>query len=178
MTDWKRNKSLLVECSEPMVRALFDENKAKGDVIAAIGYVFEFGRGQLCFAMCANTARSAKKSAAQSLEKYPKEPVDEVRWNSGDYDYPGGLDQFSTEWWNELRRLDRLVAADEAQSKSVHDGITEICCEALADLAILGALGDWSVIDFNVAALFDDVRLVQHRDGKIRELIRSKVKPR
>ncbi len=36
-----------------------------------------------------------------------------------------------------------------------------------------GVFGDWAVIDFNVAALLDDVGEVKKRDRRIREPIRS-----
>jgi hypothetical protein len=174
LTGWVLNKALLLENSEPVVRALFSENEARGDVLAAIGYVFEFGRGQLCFDLCANTARHAKASLAEFLAKWPDATADEVRWNSGDYDYPAGVqDRFggwSTAWWNELSRLDRL-AADAGQSQDIHAGIAEICCEVLAELANREVLGVWSVMDFNVAALLDDIEQVKQRDAHIRNLI-------
>src|SRR5437762_13251901 len=112
MTDWQRNRMFLLENSEPVVRALLAENKDRGDVIAAVGYVFEFGRGQLCFDLCANTARNAKESLAGYLAKWPDASADEFRWNSGNYDYPGGVQErfggWSAAWWDELSRLDRL----------------------------------------------------------------------
>jgi Domain of unknown function (DUF4303) len=176
VTDWMRNKELLLEDSEPVIRGLFAENKDKGEVLVAIGYVFEFGRGQLCFDLCANTSRNLKESLASFLAKWPDAAGDEVRWNSGDFDYPGSVqDRFggwSDTWCDELKRLDHL-AKDEEHFKSVHEGIADVCCEALAELAKRGVLGDWSSIDFNVAALLDDVEQVKERDMKIRSLINS-----
>ena len=175
--DWHRNQELLLKDSEPLILALFTENEDRGDVIAAIGYVFEFGRGQLCFELCANTARHSKESQAKYRTEWPSEPIDEFRWNSGDYDYPGAVqDRFggwSTAWWDELSRLDSL-SADEGHSKVIHDGIANICCHVLAELAKRGAFGDWSVIDFNVAALLDDIEQVKKRDALIRDFIRTK----
>jgi hypothetical protein len=180
LIDWQRNKGLLLENSEPVVRALCAENKTRGDVLSAIGYVFEFGRGQLCFELCANTGRNAKESVAAYLAQWPTASADEFRWNSGDFDYSGGVqDHFggwSASWWDELSRLDRL-AADAGHSKSIHDGIADICCEVLAELASRGTFGDWSVIDFNVAALLDDVDVVKKRDARIREMLRSSAEP-
>jgi hypothetical protein len=175
VTDWRRNKELLLENSEPFVRALFAENKDQGEVIAAIGYVFEFGRGQLCFELCANTARNAKKSLVEHLAQWPNASADSFRWNSGDYDYPGAIqDRFggwSEVWWNELSRLDRL--AYQEHSTLVHEGVADICCEVIAELAKRGVIGDWSIIDFNVSALLDEVEQVKKRDQRIRYLIRS-----
>src|SRR5262249_1702918 len=132
----------------------------KGDIIAAVGYVYEFGRGQLDFAVCANTARNAKESLADYLAKWPDASADEFRWNSGNYDYPGQLAYWSETLWSELRHLDQL-AANPDQSKTIHDAIANICCEVLAELAKRGVFGDWSVIDFNVAALLDDEGLTR-----------------
>jgi hypothetical protein len=53
VTDWRRNKESLLGNSEPILRALSAENRDRGDVVAAVGYVFEFGRGPLCFERCA-----------------------------------------------------------------------------------------------------------------------------
>ncbi len=180
MTYWRRNRELLLETSEPLIRTLFAENKARGDVLSAIGYVYEFGRGQLCFNLCANTARNAKESLAGFLARWPNATEDEFRWNSGDYDYPGAAQgccgSWSRAWMDELRRLDRL-AENKAQAETIHDHVAEICCEVLAELATRAVFGDWSVIDFNVAALLDDVDEVKKRDRRIRELIRPAAEP-
>jgi hypothetical protein len=180
VTDWRRNQELLLKDSERLIRALLAEHKKKRDPLAAIGYVFEFGSGQLCFELCANTLRHAKESLTEYLAKWPDASADEFRWNSGDYDYPGAADQFgggwSEPWWGELEWLDRL-AEDPKHSKRVHDGVAKICCNVLAELARRGVLGDWSVLDFNVAALLDDVAQVKRRDRRIRKLIESNAEP-
>lgn len=174
MVDWQRIGELLLDYSESPLRKFFSENKEKGEEIAAIGYVYEFGRGELYFDVCANSAEHAKKSFADHVAEYP-ESGDEFRWNSGDYDYSGGAvdSELSEELQTELDCLDRL-AEDSSQSETVHDGFAEICCEVLAELAKRDVFGDWSVIDFNVAALLDDEQLVMKRDQDIKELIRKK----
>ena len=98
MTDWRRNEELLHKDSERLIRALFAEHEKRREPLVAIGYVFEFGRGQLCFDLCANTARTAQTSLAEYLAKYPDASADEFRWNSGDYDYPGAADQHGGGW--------------------------------------------------------------------------------
>lgn len=180
MTDWRRNQELLFKDSERLIRALLAEHEKRREPLAAIGYVFEFGRGQLCFDLCANTVRNAQTSLAEYLTKWPDASADEFRWNSGDYDYPGAADKYgggwSKPWWDELVRLDQLVA-DNEESKSVHEGVARICCNVLAGLARRGVLGDWGVLDFNVAALLDDFDVVKQRDAHIRALIRSSAEP-
>lgn len=172
IADWRLNRELLIKDSEPCIRALLAENREKGEVIVAIGYVFEFGRGQLFFDISANTASNAKTSLAEHLAKWPNTSADEFRWNSGDFDYPAAIGRWSAAWWDELCRLDRL-AADKKYSKIIHDGIADICCEVLAEFAKRGMFGDWSTINFNVATLLDEVDVVMRRDAYIRTLIKS-----
>jgi len=180
VTDWRRNQDLLCKDSERLIRALFAEHEKRREPLAAIGYVYEFGRGQLCFELCANTARHARTSIAEYHEKYPDTPADEFRWNSGDYDDSGAADQYgggwSESWWEELQRLDRL-AADDEESKCVHEAVARICCNVLAELAGRGVLGNWRRLDFNVAALLDEVAEVKERDRRIRRLIESSAEP-
>jgi hypothetical protein len=130
--------------------------------------------------LCANTARNAKESLAEYLAKWSDASADEFRWNSGDYDYPSGVqDRFggwSNRWWDELARLDAL-AQDEKHTKNVHDGVADICCNVLAELAKRGVFGDWSIIDFNVSALLDVVAQVKRRDKRIRKMIKSNAEP-
>lgn len=171
MTDWERNRDLLLAESEPIVRQLFADSETTGDRIVAIGFVYEFGRGQLYFDMCANTAGNFQA-------QFPDGVVDdEVRWNSGDYDYPGGVSGYygdwSRTWWDELSRLDQ-IANDKTQFAGVHERIAEICCAVLVELARRGVFSDWSTIDFNVAALLDDVRLVEQRNEGIKNLIKAR----
>jgi hypothetical protein len=170
MKDWERNRALLLAESEPIVRQLLADNETKGDRIVAIGFVYEFGRGQLYFDMCANTAGNFRA-------QFPDGVVDdEGRWNSGDYDYPGGVSDhygdWSRTWWEELSRLDH-IAKDKEQFTGLHERVAEICCAVLVELAKRGVFSDWSTIDFNVAALLDDVQLVIQRNEGIKNLIKA-----
>jgi hypothetical protein len=180
VTDWQRNQELLCKDSERLIRALLAEHEKTRQPLAALGYVFEFGRGQLCFDLCANTASHAQTSLAEYLAKYPDASADELHWNSGDYDCPGAADQYgggwSEPWWEEVKRLDHL-AEDDEESKRVHEGVARICCNVLAELAGRGVLGDWALLDFNVAALLDNVAQVKARDTLIRRLIGASAEP-
>jgi hypothetical protein len=170
MIDWQRLQEMLLAESEPMIRSLLAENAQRGDVIAAIGYVYEFGRGQLYFDMCANTARTAKDALAKFIKAWPQESAEEFRWNSGNYDYPRAVGRFGDEFWQELSPLDEL-AKHESRSQEIHDRTADMCCAVLAELARRGVLGDWSQIDFNVAALLDYEDVVKARDERIRQMI-------
>ena len=83
MIDWDQIQDLLLKDSERLIRALFAEHTKQKDPLAAIGFVYEFGRGQLCFDLCVNTLANAKTMRAED------------RWNSGDYDGPGGEGDWS-----------------------------------------------------------------------------------
>lgn len=180
MIDWRRNQELLLQESEPFVRALVAKTRGDGDGLAAMGYCFEFGRGQWFFELCATTARHAKASLARRLAASSDASPDEFRWNSGNFDYPGTIqDHFggwSQTWCAVLSRLDHL-AEQEQQSPLVHHKVAGICCQVLADLARRGILGDWTTIDFNVAALLDDIAEVKKRDLRIRKLISPNAEP-
>ncbi len=174
MTDWQRNQDLLCKDSERLICALLAEHEKRREPLAAIGYVYELGRGQLCFELCANTARNAQTSLAEYQAKYPNASADEFRWNSGNYDYSGAADQYggwSEAWWEELQRLDRVE--DDEELTRIHEDIGRICCNVLAELAGSGLLGDWRLLAFNVGALLDDVAEVMERDRHIRQLIES-----
>jgi hypothetical protein len=174
MTDWRRNEKLLHKDSKRLIRALVAEHEKRREPLAAIGYVFEFGRGQLYFDLCANTAHHAQTSLVEYLAEYPDASADEFRWNSGGYDYPGAAGQhggdWSEQWWEELERLDLLAACDK-KSERVHAMVARICCKVLVDLARRGVIGDWKQLDFNVATLLDDVAQIKERDRLIRRLI-------
>lgn len=171
MTDWIHNQKILIEESEPIIRGLLAENQDRGDKLAAIGYVFEFGRGQLEFDLCANTSGNLKEML-EDLE--PDEPEDDVRWNSGDFDYPSGVSDsfggFSKAWRDELARIDQL-AETESNRTAIYDGIVEICCQVLADFCRRDVIEGWQQIDLNVADLLDEIEDIKNRDKYIRSII-------
>jgi len=178
MPDWRRFKKLLYDDSQRILGAFFTKSRDESDPIAAIGYVYEFGRGQLCFELCANSAKAAQKA----VERFGKKlSADEIRWNSGNFDYSGGVqDHFggwSTELWDTVSELDAIAEDDDDEAGKIHDRVARICGEILADLAREGVFGDWTQIDFNVAALLDPVETVKQRDAEIRRLMPSGVKP-
>lgn len=175
MIDWSHNEKILLEESEPIVRALLSRTRKEGDELAAIGYVFEIGRGQLEFDLCANTRRCANERIAAYAAEYPDDSMDEVRWNSGDFDYPSGVSEhfggWSDTWWGELSRFDQLAEASPETAKLIYEGISDICCKVLAELASKGVIEDWSNLDFNIADLLDEIPVIKGRDEIVRNLI-------
>ena len=176
MIDWKKNEELLFQDSERLIRALFAHHEQTQKPLAAIGYAYEFASGQPCFELCANTVQNAQHTLAEAQSKYPDASVDEFRWNSGDYDYPGAADQhgggWSKAWWSEVERLSQWECTPE-EGRKLYEGTARICCHVLAELARRGVLGDWRKLDFNVAALLDEIPEVMQRDQRIRQLIDS-----
>lgn len=135
----------------------------------------------MCFELCANSAKTAQKTFEKFLKKRPDASADDVRWNSGDFNYSGGLQGhfsgWSAELWEIVSDLDALAEDDDDESEQIHDRTARICSEILADLAREGVFGDWSQLDFNVAALLDPVETIKQRDAEIRSLIQSGAKP-
>lgn len=181
MTDWRRLKKLVHDDSQRILRAFFTRSRDEQDPIAAIGYVYEFGRGQLCFELCANSAKASRKMVEEFLKKYPGDSAEEVRWSSGDFDHPGGVQErfggWSADLWDMVSDLDAIVEDDDDEADQIHDRVARICSEVLAELAREGVFGDWTQIDFNVAALLDPVETVKQRDAEIRKLVQSGAKP-
>lgn len=172
MIDWARNRKLLIENSERIIRGLMTDHRESGDEIVAVGYVFELT--QPLFGICANSSSSLKASLEEC--DGDNEAAEEVRWNSGDFDYSGNVDDhydgFSEELRGELRNLGRLARIDSNKSM-IYDGVVRMCCEALADLVKRKVIDDPSKIDFNVSDLDDDLETVKARDEFIRRLIAS-----
>ena len=158
------------------MRALLAENRQRGDELVAVGYVFEFGRGQLEFNLCANTSVNLKRVLGALPANSPAESLDNARWNSGNFDYPAAISDrfggFSDEWWDVLTTLDQLAEA-ENNRQMVYDGTVEICCESLADLARRSVIENWQQLDLNVADLLDEIDCVMNRDKYIRSLIQT-----
>ena len=170
MIDWKCFKQLLAVETKREIEALFAENRKRGDTLVAVGFVFEFGRGQLEFDLCANTKRNAEQSVANYLSKYPNGSAMEIRWNSGDFDYPVANSEFSDALWDQLKNLDNL-AKHERNRQVVYDNVVATCCHVMAECAQNGAIPDWNNIDLNVAELLDDMATIVERDKYIRSLV-------
>lgn len=175
--DWNRNCDLLLKTTEPIVRGFLAARHARGEVVVAIGYAYEFGSKQLCFDMCADTAVQSDAAPRSVSLRSSEAMASDRRWNSGDYSFPGGVQEsfgdWNDEWWNELRKLDRLAESQKGMQATVHAGVAEICCQVLAHLALRGVFGDWTAMNFSVAALLDDVKIIKQRDEQIRKLIQT-----
>jgi hypothetical protein len=90
MIDWQRNKAILITGSETAIRAFLSRNSTAE--LCAVGYVLELGQPPpLAFYLCANTRRYFDRTMAKYRERWPDTPADNIRWNSGDYEFPAGL---------------------------------------------------------------------------------------
>lgn len=63
------------------------------------------------------------------------------------------------------------TANQEARSDEVYNGMIQIACMSLADLAKRGLFGDHARIGFNVSEVGDDVAIIAERDRRIRAII-------
>lgn len=166
--DWKSHKELLVEISKAVISRFFEE-QGKND-LCAIGYVFELPNQNPQFDLCADThAHRARCLAKGSLDESD-------RWNSGCYEHPARITrraEFEKPWDEVVARLHKM-AGDRALYQAVYDGLVKISCQALAEIAASGLVGDWTKMDFNVSEVCDEVEIVAARDQEIRRLIRAK----
>lgn len=179
MMSWQERSVLLTQESGRILSALMGKLRDDGDELAVIGFVYEFGRGALTFDWCANTVRNGR-ALSGSTGPLP----DELRWNSGDFDFPSGICCYGEGWsdalWGDLLELDRLAfqevdlpAEERLESNRIHEGVADLCCNVLATLAKRGVFGEWRQVDFSVGALLDSIEVVRRRDQQIRTLIGS-----
>lgn len=128
------------------------------------------------FDLCANTSANMKKVLRALPTNSPAESVDEARWNGGDFDYPAAISDrfggFRDDGWDELTTLDQL-AETENNRQMVYDGMVEISCQSLANLARHGVIENWRQININVADLLDEIACVMNRYKFIRSVIQA-----
>jgi hypothetical protein len=162
---WEKCKGLLLDGTRSAIEAFFKKTARKE--LCAIGYVFELGNESPQFDLCADTRSNRKRS--------PDWALPDVRWNSGNYEFPAGLSNCSelgSEWNAEANKLHAL-AEDEQKYDAVYKGLVRLGCVVLVELAREGFLGEWRVLDFNVSEVGDPIKLVAARDAKIKKLIDS-----
>src|SRR5689334_2790496 len=107
--DWPQTKQLLIVGSDKAIRAFLSHHA--DDQLCAIGYVFELWNNSPQFDLCANTDRYFRNSMAQYERNSPQTVHEEIRWNSGDYEFPAGLlhrEELGPEWLAESARLHDL----------------------------------------------------------------------
>ena len=148
-------RRLLVESTRVVLSRFFQTHSPR-DLIA-IGYVFELWNASPQFDLCAHTGSHHDERL-------------EIRWNSGDYNFPAGLlgtiDELGPEWGGIVERLHQ-EAEDQDQSGEVYRALTEVACGALIEVAREGILGDTTKLDFNVSEVNDPLELVMERDRLI-----------
>jgi hypothetical protein len=178
MFDWEAAKSILLSSSAEAIRS-FAADLPAGE-ICAIGYIFELGNAHEQFDLCANTRsfyiqHAAEYRSAKYRGEFPNLSEEEIRWNSGDYEFPAGLpgDSYRTAWfpWSRVSEQLHQIAECDLNSDAVHNGLIRIGCESIAEIAQRGLLGDWSTIDFNVASVDCSIQSIMNRDREIRDLI-------
>jgi hypothetical protein len=165
MIDWSHNKALLSQGTRSAIRAFFEKHGR--DDLCSIGYVFELGNASPSFHLCAD--RWTYRKACPDADGL------EARWNSGGYEFPAVLlkmDELGPEWEAIAARLHKL-STKKPHVREVYDGLIQISCEVLAELARARHFGDWHALDFNVSEVSDSIELVIERDQAIRRLIEA-----
>ena len=175
MIDWQKIERVLVDSSEPAIKAFFELHPRES--VSAIGYVFELWNCYPSFDLVANTRDYYQRSITEYRRKWPDSDTtdDEFRWNSGNFQYPACLiigNELGPEWESESERLHALAAVEE-HFDEVHTGIVRICTGSLVALAQRGVFGDFNTIDFIVQEYDDRWSTVKERDLTIHRLLQS-----
>ena len=90
MIDWQSYKQILVEFADAALTTFLDAYPI--DSICAVGFVFELWNETGQFDICANTSTFLENTISTSTEQWPDlTDNDEIRWNSGDFEFPAGL---------------------------------------------------------------------------------------
>jgi hypothetical protein len=156
--DWDHHQRVLVDASKAVLLRFFEKHPKES--VIAIGYVFELWNASPQFDLCANVGSR-------------HDDREEVRWNSGDYQFPAGLlggtiNELGAEWVQISDRL-HLAAEDEIGEGEVYRGLIDISCRALVELARTGLFGDPTRLDFNVSEVGDSTEMVRIRNRSIHE---------
>jgi hypothetical protein len=156
---WDHHQRVLVAASKAVLRRFFEKHPKES--VIAIGYVFELWNASPQFDLCANVGSR-------------HDDREEIRWNSGNYQFPAGLlgtiDELGAEWVQISYRLHQ-AAEDQEGHGEVYRGLIDISCRALIDLARSGLFGDPARLDFNVSEVGDSTDVVSTRSRSIHEHI-------
>jgi len=178
MTDWRRNQQLLIEGCERRFRGLFEG--FPDEQICSVGFTFELGNAHPAFDLCANTRRDFEEAMARYGRDWPETTEEEIRWNSGDFKWCAGLPgpgpSVGPDWEAEYNRIHYFLDDHPDRDRLYVDferNLINICCTALAVLAVRGAFGDWTAIDFIVQGYDENWTGAKARDQEIRRLILS-----
>jgi len=152
---WPQHQQVLLDSSRRVLKTFLSQHP--DEKLLAIGFVFELWNNTKQFDLCAHTG-----------DEPSEDP--EVRWNSGDYDYPAGLmglrDELGPEWTAINTRLHQL-AAKEDETGEIYQGLITISCQTMALLKQEGLFGDATELDFNIAEVGDSIEKVQERNRMI-----------
>jgi hypothetical protein len=190
--DWSHTRKLLIAGSIPAFQAFFKVHPR--ETVRALGYTWEWGQSQAAFYAVANT-QAGIDAALQTVNRYRTEPLnaaealETIRWDAGYFPFPGGLtgpnDELGQAWEAEATRLYDITEKmrpsdynDEEQfalySRTYKVFLADLvttCCEALAEIARSGLLGDVSTLDFWVGSTDDNGDIVRDRDVRVRQMI-------
>jgi hypothetical protein len=190
--DWAQTCRLLVAGSIPAFKAFFAQHPL--ETVRALGYTWEWGQPQAAFYLVANTQAGIENALSdvnrhRSLPLNAVEALETIRWDAGYFPYPAGLtgtvDELGPAWEAEAARLYDMTqtmgaidTSNEEQyalySRTYEAFLADLvttCCEALAEIARGGLLGDVAKIDFYVGSTDENGDIVRDRDTRIRQMI-------
>jgi hypothetical protein len=191
--DWTNTRRLLIAGSITAFKAFFVIHPL--ETVRALGYTWEWGQPQAAFYAVANTQAGIER-ALLDINRYrgdeplnTAEALEEIRWNAGYFPFPAGLtgpnDEMGGEWDREAAKLHALTEAirpDDPNNEEHYAAFERnyeaflalqvtACCEALAEIASGGYLGDFARIDFWVGSTDDNGDIVKDRNTRIRQMI-------
>ncbi|WP_459557627.1 hypothetical protein [Lacunimicrobium album] len=158
--EWEDLQELLTRSSRTAIVHFLEVKQI--DDLCAIGFSFEFGSEYPNFQLCANTRQFFDESQSMYRRDWPQADLLEVRWNSGDYQYPSGLldsHELGVEWNKKLVELNliaqQILTLSEDLKAIIYQefmqGVYDISMAAMAAIAKEGTLGDHKRLDFNIA---------------------------
>jgi len=172
MLDWIHPAAVLLQGSRSAFRDFFAVHPI--DQICAVGFVIELGSEGTYMEPCADTRAHRKVVWKDYSLKYPHMTKDEMRWNSGEYEFPAGLlrhDELGPAWAQVAEALQRTAGG--GASEEVCRGLISLCCDTIVTLSAEGAFGNWADLDFNVAEVEEPTDVVKERDAAIRRRLRG-----
>jgi hypothetical protein len=193
--DWVKTRKLLIAGSIPAFEAFFKVHPL--ETVRALGYTWEWGQPTAAFYAVANTEAGTEKALTE-VNRYRTEPLnaaealETIRWDAGYFPFPGGLtgpnDELGQAWEAEAARIHAITEKmrpldynDEKQFalfshnyEAFLSNLVTICCEALAEIARSGILGDYQQIDFWVGSTDHNGDIVRDRNTRIRQMISGK----
>jgi hypothetical protein len=179
MTYWDAHKQLLIKATDAAVRSFLAEPGRLP--LKAIGFWNCVGIGYVSpppFAINANPLAFHQAEFAKARAADPSTTEASMRWDSGHFQFPACI-ELGADVAAMVTELNELQVPETAER--VNDKMSELCCQAIAAVALSGVLGDPADIDFVIQSANDswyenELAGVRARDAEVRRIIREGLK--